>query len=134
MYGNHFKFQELVVTSSGLDNTISSAAHLGNLANLWDYLNFLREKFGKPIYINSAFRTPSVNKHVGGSNRSLHLQGRAADIRPKDLQDLEQLWNVVCSYNKEYGCLSEKIKYFLCMEFSPINNKHLSEWKGAFVL
>lgn len=111
MYGNHFKFQELVVTSSGLDNTISSAAHLGNLANLWDYLNFLREKFGKPIYINSAFRTPSVNKHVGGSNRSLHLQGRAADIRPKDLQDLEQLWNVVCSYNKEYGCLSEKIKY-----------------------
>lgn len=111
MYGNHFKFQELVVTTSGLDNTISSSAHLGNLANLWDNLNFLREKFGKPIYINSAYRTPSVNKHVGGAKRSLHLQGRAADIRPKDLQDLEQLWSIVCSYDKEYGCLSEKIKY-----------------------
>lgn len=111
MYGNHFKFQELVITSSGFDNTVSSSAHLANLANLWDNLNLIREKFGKPIYINSAYRTPQVNKSVGGVKRSLHLQGRAADIRPKDLQDLEQLWNVVCSYDKEYGCLSEYIKY-----------------------
>lgn len=110
MYGNHFSFQELVVTSSGLPNSVSTSSHLGNLACLWDNLNYLREKFGKPIYINSAYRTPEVNKSVGGAKRSLHLQGRAADIRPKDLQDLEQLWNIVCSYEKQYG-LSEKIKY-----------------------
>ena len=110
MYGNHFKFQELVVTSTGLDNTVSTSAHLGNLANLWDTLNFIREKFGKAVYVNSAFRTPAVNKAVGGAKKSLHMQGRAADIRPKDLSELEQLWNVVCSYDREYG-LSEKIKY-----------------------
>ena len=110
MYGNHFKFQELVITSTGLDNTISTAAHMGNLASLWDTLNYLREKLGAPVYINSAYRTPAVNKQVGGAKRSLHMHGRAADIRPKDSGQLEQLWNIVCSYDREYG-LSEKIKY-----------------------
>lgn len=111
MYGNHFKFQELVITSTGLDNTVSTSSHLANIACLWDHLNYLREKFGSPIYINSAYRTWAVNKQVGGAKCSLHLQGRAADIRPKYPELLEQLWDVVCSYDKEYGCLSEKIKY-----------------------
>lgn len=110
MYGNHFTFQELVTTETGLPNSVSSPSHLGNLACLWDNLNFIREKFGKPVYINSAFRSPQVNRAVNGAKRSLHLQGRAADIRPKNLSDLEQLWNIVCSYDKQYG-LSEKIKY-----------------------
>ena len=110
MYGNYFTFQELVTTETGLPNTISSPSYLGNLASLWDNLNYIREKFGKPIYINSAFRSPQVNRAVNGAKRSLHLQGRAADIRPKNLSDLEQLWSIVCSYDKQYG-LSEKIKY-----------------------
>ena len=62
MYGNHFKFAELVHTNTGLDNSVASDSHLGNLATLWNTLNFLREEFGKPILINSAYRTPAVNK------------------------------------------------------------------------
>ena len=110
MYGNHFKFQELVTTSTGLPNTVSTSAHLANLACLWDTLNYIREEFGAPIYINSAFRTKEVNEKVGGARKSLHMQGRAADIRPKYSHELEQLWSIVCSYDKQYG-LSEKIKY-----------------------
>ena len=117
MYGNHFKFAELVHTNTGLDNSVSSDSHLGNLATLWNTLNFLREEFGKPILVNSAYRTPAVNKQVGGSKRSLHMQGRAADIRPVSVSDLEQLWSVVCSYDKQYG-LSEKIKYDSFIHFA----------------
>lgn len=110
MYGNHFSFKELITTDTQLDNSVSCDSHLGNLAILWNTLNFIREEFGKPILVNSAYRTLTVNKQVGGAKRSLHMQGRAADIRPKNSEDLEQLWNIVCSYDKEYG-LSEKIKY-----------------------
>ena len=110
MYGNHFKFQELVHTDTGMDNTVLNDCHLGNLATLWNTLNFIREEFGKPILVNSAYRTPAVNKQVGGAKRSLHMQGRSADIRPKSLDDLEQLWSVICSYDREYP-LCEKIKY-----------------------
>lgn len=109
MYGNHFNFQELIHTETGLDNSVLTDSHLGNLATLWNTLNFIREELGKPIYINSAYRTPSVNKQVGGTIRSLHLQGRAADIRT--LPDyMDKLWTIIEKYDKEYG-LSEKIKY-----------------------
>ena len=64
MYGNHFKFAELIHTDTGLDNTPLTDSHLGNLATLWNTLNFFREELGEPIFVNSAYRTPSVNKQV----------------------------------------------------------------------
>ena len=109
MYGTYFKFQEFLSTETGLDNSISSSAHLANVACLWDVLNYLRDKLGQPIVINSAFRTPAVNKAVGGSKRSLHMQGRAADIRTKPMY-LGELWKLVEQYDAQYG-LSEKILY-----------------------
>lgn len=108
MYGNHFTFEELVKTSTGLPNSVDTDSHLANLASLWNSLNFIREKFGKPIIINSAFRTPAVNKQVGGAKRSLHMQGRAADIRPKDLADLGTLWQQLYADKDSF---SELIKY-----------------------
>ena len=43
-------------------------------------LQDIRTHFGRPITINSAFRTPDYNKKVGGERQSQHLYGRAADI------------------------------------------------------
>lgn len=39
-----------------------------------------RDHFGKPLNINSAFRTASYNKKVGGATYSQHLYGTACDI------------------------------------------------------
>lgn len=41
----------------------------------------IRNKFG-PIRINSGFRSPEVNKKVGGSLTSFHSHGMAADVIP----------------------------------------------------
>lgn len=108
MYGNHFTFKELVTTSTGLDNSVSCDSYLSNLASLWNTLNYIRERFGAPILVNSAYRTDAVNKQVGGSKRSLHKQGRAADIRPKDADRLSELWQLLYA---EKDCYSELIKY-----------------------
>lgn len=43
-------------------------------------LQKIRDHFGKPVNINSAFRTPAKNKQVGGATYSQHLYGTAADI------------------------------------------------------
>ena len=43
-------------------------------------LQKLRWVVGKPIKINSGYRTKTYNHKVGGSPRSQHLLGRAADI------------------------------------------------------
>lgn len=54
-------------------------------------LNRIRERFGKPIIVNSAYRSPEHNADVGGVANSYHVQGLAADIRPESQDDLDDL-------------------------------------------
>lgn len=45
-----------------------------------DKLQKIRDHFGVPVTINSAYRTPAYNAKVKGAKASYHLQGRAFDI------------------------------------------------------
>ena len=78
----HFSLAELTKTSAmGIDNTPSHAAVL-NLKNLCEnWLEPLRQRYNKPILINSGFRSEAVNKAIGGVKGSNHLTGCAVDIR-----------------------------------------------------
>lgn len=49
-------------------------------------LQKIRTHFGKAVTINSAYRTPSKNKAVGGAAYSQHLYGTAADIVVKGVK------------------------------------------------
>ena len=40
----------------------------------------LREHVGKPIKINSFYRSAELNQAIGGSSKSQHCEGRAIDI------------------------------------------------------
>lgn len=48
--------------------------------DLVEILQKIRDHFGKPVNINSAYRTPAYNKKVDGATYSQHLYGMAADI------------------------------------------------------
>ena len=52
---------------------------------LAELLERIREHFGKPVTINSAYRTPQYNKKVGGASNSQHVKGTACDIAVKDV-------------------------------------------------
>ena len=62
-----------------------------------------REAIGCPIIINSGFRNADVNRRVGGVAGSQHLQGCAADIRPKDPQQFQRLVSFLkaCEYTDQ---------------------------------
>lgn len=45
-----------------------------------DKLQALRHALGRPIILNSGYRSPEHNKRVGGAAKSMHLEGRAFDI------------------------------------------------------
>ncbi|WP_296761768.1 D-Ala-D-Ala carboxypeptidase family metallohydrolase [Sediminimonas sp.] len=45
-----------------------------------DKLQALRDRLGKPMIVNSAYRSPAHNKAVGGATRSKHMDGTAFDI------------------------------------------------------
>jgi len=80
----HFTLEELTVSETaarkGLDNTPPDDALL-NLRRLALFLEDVRTAIGKPIRINSAYRSPEVNGSVGGKTTSQHCLGCAADIR-----------------------------------------------------
>lgn len=48
-------------------------------------LGELRHKIGRPVYINSGYRTPQHNEEVGGARYSYHQYGMAADIRAEGI-------------------------------------------------
>lgn len=53
---------------------------------LAEVLQKIRDYFGKPVTINSGFRTASYNKKVGGAPYSQHLYGKAADIKVRGVK------------------------------------------------
>ena len=83
----HFKLEELCKTKTGIEN-VPNEAQVENLKRLCRWLEQLRRRWNNlygegddPIIINSGFRSPAVNKAVGGVSTSNHLTGCAADIR-----------------------------------------------------
>ena len=47
---------------------------------LLSYLDLLRSRFGSPLTVLSAFRSPYHNAFVGGAPLSLHLKALAVDL------------------------------------------------------
>ena len=52
-------------------------------------LDPLRDAVGRPIKVNSGYRGPALNRRIGGSTSSQHMQGKAADIQSPGTQVLE---------------------------------------------
>ena len=78
----HFTLEELTHTDHReLDNTPNDA-ELENLKRLAEFLEEVKTVLGgKPIMVNSAFRSKAVNDAVGSKDTSQHRIGCAADIR-----------------------------------------------------
>lgn len=80
----YFTIKELcksqVAKEFGIDNTPNQEV-VNNLELLVDnILDPLREAYGRPVYVNSGYRSSALNKKVGGSKNSQHMKGLAADI------------------------------------------------------
>jgi len=78
----HFSLAELTHTDHrSLDNT-PNAQELLNLKKLAEFLETMKTALGgKPVMINSAFRSKAVNDAVGSKDTSQHRQGLACDFR-----------------------------------------------------
>ena len=71
------------------DGTIVPNELYSNMVELAKNLQVLRDELGKPVRINSAYRTPKYNKKVGGASKSQHLLCKAADIVVAGVTPLE---------------------------------------------
>jgi len=79
----HFTLEELCASEfaarNGIGNTPSPEV-VANLLRLAKMLEKVRVLLRKPILINSGYRSAELNARIGGSAKSAHLDGRAADF------------------------------------------------------
>lgn len=80
----HFTVEELTASptakAKGIAN-VPTAEHLANMKYCCEkILEPVRTHFGKPVKINSSYRCPALNKAVGGSTTSQHVNGQAIDF------------------------------------------------------
>jgi len=78
----NFTLAELTVTDHREFDNSPTQEEISNLQRLAQLLEQVKEAIGgKPVMVNSAFRSKAVNDAVGSSDRSQHRLGCAADIR-----------------------------------------------------
>ena len=78
----HFTFAELTATSHRQFDNTPNEAETANLQRLAEFLEQVKTVLdGKPVMVNSAFRSKQVNDSVGSRDSSQHRIGCAADLR-----------------------------------------------------
>ena len=75
--------QSITADACGIDNTPTAEAVPLIVELITKVLDPLRERWGAPIYVNSGYRCPALNRKVGGVLNSYHIRGMAADINAR---------------------------------------------------
>jgi hypothetical protein len=98
----HFKLGEFTKSNSHPEvYNIPSHEAIANLKRVCGWLEILRSRAGRPILINSGYRSPQLNKKIGGVPTSNHLTGCAVDIRVKDMEQLIRYAAILLEYADE---------------------------------
>jgi hypothetical protein len=77
-----------------IDNTPKGAA-LANLSDTAAMLQRIRDTLGVPVVVTSAYRSPPVNRAVGGVTSSDHVDGQAADFVAPAMGSPEQIARIL---------------------------------------
>lgn len=91
---SHFTLEEFTRSAKaqelGLENTPEQAL-LPRIIMLAEMLERIRSTVNVPVIVSSGYRSPAVNRAVGGVTSSDHTQGHAADIVAPNFGTPEQL-------------------------------------------
>ena len=98
----HFSLGEFTKSGSHPEvYNIPSHEAIANLKRLCGWLEVLRERYGEPIRINSGYRSPQLNRKIGGAPTSNHLTGCAADIRVAGMEQAIRYAVILLDYADE---------------------------------
>lgn len=100
MISKHISFDEATISPTALRYGIKNIPNDKQLENMKlvaeKLFEPIREKYGKPIKINSFFRSEELNKKVGGSASSQHtaLKGAAIDISGGNKEENKKIFEI----------------------------------------
>lgn len=113
--GKYFTIQELcrsrTAIKQGIDNTPPPSAKVNLIALITNCLDPIRALWGGPVIVNSGFRTPMLNKAVGGAVNSQHMQGEAADITVGSPDKNRRLFSMIQAAGIPFDQLIDESNY-----------------------
>ena len=92
-----------VADKYNIDNTIPKEL-IPHIEELIDFLNPIREAWGKPIIVTSGYRCNELNKKVGGVSNSAHTIGYGVDLVSGD-------FSVFSNFIKSYFQSHPEVKF-----------------------
>lgn len=119
----YFTLDELTHSDTAIaqriDNTPSLVA-IENLKNLVFFvLDPLREAYGKPIRVNSGYRSPTLNVVLGGARNSQHMTGEAADITTGSIEGNKWLFEYIRKHLPYDQLIDESNYSWIHVSYSP---------------
>lgn len=115
----HFSLAELTTTQQRRFNNDPPDWVIENLTHTAEQMERVRAVLGKPVHVNSGYRSPSVNKAVGGSPTSAHVQGHAVDFISPGFGDPLAICKTIIASGIEFDQLIEELGRWVHISFDP---------------
>ena len=113
--GKYFSIDELCASAAarkhGIANIPPEEAVTKMELLIERLLDPIREGWGKAITVNSGYRSPELNRIVGGVARSQHLRGEAADLTTGSRDENRKLFRHILESGLEFDQLINECNY-----------------------
>lgn len=135
--GNYFTIDELCYSDTARAKGISNTPNASERANLQKLINTvlnpIREKYGKPIRVNSGFRSLALNTAIGGAKNSQHMTGCAADLSPTSGGSLAAIFRAAVACNNYDQLIIEKSgnSTWVHVSYSPIPRRQMLSFNNG---
>ena len=130
--GKYFTINELTKSSTAqrlhINNNPTQEVKDNLNALIDNVLDPLRELYGKPIIVNSGYRSFKLNKAVGGAKNSQHLVGQASDIRTvqNTKESNKELFELIKNSKLPFDQLINEYDYnWVHVSYSPRNRRQV---------
>lgn len=128
--GKYFTLQEMCASSTAKQKGINNEPPLDVKDKLEELIKHildpLREAYGKPIRVNSGFRSPELNKAIGGVTNSQHVLGQAADITGGSKEENKKLFDLIQKLELPFDQVIDESNFsWVHVSYGPRNRKQI---------
>ena len=133
---SYFTIEEMcksdVAKQYNIDNTPSEEATANLQCLIDEVLNPCRDKYGKPIIVNSGYRSKQLNAKIGGVDTSDHLTGEAADITGGSVEENRKIFRILVENGKYDQLIWEKGGQWVHVSWRGDDSRHIMlEFKNS---